>query len=178
MPRPLGLFPPTGRVSPAEIPPLPQFLARTVEKSRGRVEVRTLECTSLLTCFELWPGLKQGFRLTRTITRKGKTTTEVVHGITSLSEARADAAELLERVRGHWRVENQLHHVRDVTLGEDGCRVRSGNAPEALAGLRNVVVCLASQQLGDSHADVLRRLAARPEEALELLLKAPIPNSL
>jgi hypothetical protein len=112
---------------------VPQFLARTVEKSRGRVEVRTLECTSLLTCFELWPGLKQGFRLTRTITCGNRTTTEVVHGITSLSEARADAAELLERVRGHWRVENQLHYVRDVTLGEDDCRVRSGNAPEGRA---------------------------------------------
>jgi predicted transposase YbfD/YdcC len=136
-----------------------------------------LETTSLLTCFELWKGLKQGFRLTRTITRSGKTTTEVVHGITSLSEDRANASRLLELVRQHWGIENQLHYVRDVTLGEDACRVRSGNAPQVLAGVRNVIVCLLSQQLGESQLDVIQRLAARPEEALSIL-KNPDSNSL
>ncbi|VTR93875.1 transposase : [Gemmata massiliana] len=34
---------------------------------------------------------------------------------------RADAATLLALVRDHWRIENQLHYVRDVTLGEDAC---------------------------------------------------------
>jgi hypothetical protein len=80
-------------------------------------------------------------------------------------------------VRQHWRVENQLHYVRDVTLGEDACRVRSGNAPEVLAGIRNVIICLLGRQLGDSHPDVIERLAARPHEALNLLTD-PNSNSL
>lgn len=133
------------------------------------MEIRTLETTSLLTCFESWKGLKQGFRITRTVTRDGKTTTEIVHGITSLSEERADAGRLLELVRDHWSIENQLHYVRDETLGEDACRVRSEHAPQVLAGLRNAVVCLLSQQLGDSHADLIRRLAAQPQQALDIL---------
>lgn len=144
-------------------------MAKTVEKSRGRLEIRTLESTSLLTCFESWKGLKQGFRVTRVITRHGKTTTEVVHGITSLSEERADASRLLELVRTHWGIENQLHYVRDKTLGEDACTVRTGHAPQVLAGFRNAVVCLLSQQLGDSCPDVMRRLAAQPQEALNIL---------
>ena len=50
---------------------------------------------------------------------KGKTTVEVVHGITSLSRERADAARLLGLTRGHWGIENGSHYRRDVTLGED-----------------------------------------------------------
>src|SRR5258708_3317364 len=84
-----------------------------------------------------WPGLKQGFRITRTRVVKGVSTTEVVYGITSLAEEEADAKRLLGLVRGHWGIENCLHWVRDVTMGEDKCRVRRGSAPEALAALRN-----------------------------------------
>jgi predicted transposase YbfD/YdcC len=40
-------------------------------------------------------------------------------------------------VRGHWRIENRLHWSRDVTLGEDARRVRSGAAPQVLAALNN-----------------------------------------
>jgi hypothetical protein len=46
-----------------------------------------------------------------------------------------------------------------------------------LAALRHVVVCLLSRQLGESHPDVIERLAARPDEALNLLTD-PISNSL
>ena len=31
---------------------------------------------------------------------------------------RPGRAKLLEYVRGHWGIENRLHYVRDVTLGE------------------------------------------------------------
>ena len=168
-PRLLGLFPPEGRIALSEVPPLPQLMAKTVEKSRGRLEIRTLECTSILTCFESWKGLKQGFRVTRIITQHGKTTKEVVRGITSLSEEQADAARLLELVRGHWAIENQLHDVRDKSMGEDACTVRTGHAPQVMAGFRNLVVCLLSQQLGDSCPDIMRRLAAQPQEALNIL---------
>jgi predicted transposase YbfD/YdcC len=67
---------------------------------------------------------------------------EAVYGITSLRRDAADAAALLALVRGHWGIENGLHYVRDVTLGEDACRVRTGNAPQVLAALRNAVVHL------------------------------------
>ena len=35
----------------------------------------------------------------------------------------------MELVRNHWAIENKLHHVRDVTLNEDRCRVRSWSTP-------------------------------------------------
>ncbi len=46
------------------------------------------------------------------------------------------AKRLLEIVRSHWTVENQLHWVLDVVFDEDDCRVRKGNAAENLAILR------------------------------------------
>jgi predicted transposase YbfD/YdcC len=128
-----------------------------------------LRTTTILTLHHKWPGLKQGFELTRTRTVKGGTTVEVVYGITSLSEERASAHRLLELARGHWGIENKLHYVRDVTLGEDGCRVRTGSAPQVLAAVRNVVVHLLSGVQADSRAAAIRRLNNHPEEALALL---------
>jgi predicted transposase YbfD/YdcC len=66
-------------------------------------------------------------------TRKWRTVT--VYAITSLTAAQASPAELADYIRGHWSVE-VLHHVRDVTYGEDASQIRTGNAPHAMASLR------------------------------------------
>ena len=145
-----------------------------MDKAHGRKEQRTLRTTTLLTLHHLWPGLAQGFEVRRVRTAKGKTTVEVVYGITSLTEGEADARRLLGLVRAHWHIENCLHYVRDVTLGEDACRVRKGAAPQVLAALRNVVVHLLSEVEAESRVAATERLAARPNEALALLGHAPL----
>jgi predicted transposase YbfD/YdcC len=71
--------------------------------------------------------------LERVSRRDGKETIEVQHAITSLTSQRADASLLLPFWREHWHIENKLHWVRDVTLGEDGCRVKLGHGPQNLA---------------------------------------------
>ena len=50
------------------------------------------------------------------------------YGVTSLPPAVADAARLLTLKREHWQIENGLHYVKDVTLGEDqvGCGMDRG----------------------------------------------------
>ena len=116
-----------------------------------------------------WPAVGQVFELERVRVLADKTEIEVVGGITSLSRSAADAARLLELVRGHWEIENRLHWVRDETLGEDRCRVRTGSAPQVLAALRNVVVHLLEDVKAASKAAATRRFAAHPDEALRLL---------
>jgi hypothetical protein len=128
-----------------------------------------LRTTTILTLHQQWPGLAQGFELTRERTVKGQTSVEVVYGITSLRPEQAGAARLLGLVREHWRIENSLHYVRDGTLGEDACRVRRGSAPQVLAALRNAAVHLLSGMGLASRAAAVRRLQAHPEEALALL---------
>ena len=148
-----------------------------MDKGHGRLERRTLRTTTILTGCQKWKGLKQGFVVTRERTEKGEKTVEVVHGITSMGEERADAARLLSVVRDHWLMENRLHYVRDVTLREDGCRVRKGSAPQVLAALRNVAVHLLScgeVEESLSRAGVTRRLSARPDQALQLLDLPPL----
>jgi predicted transposase YbfD/YdcC len=100
---------------------------------------------------------------------KGKKTVEVVYGITSLSAERASAAVLLAVLRNHWQIENGLHYVRDVTLGEDACRVRSGTAPQVLATLRNAVVHLLAQVDAESCPEAIEILQLHPEEAKRLI---------
>ena len=105
---------------------------------------------------------------------KGQTTVEVAYGITSLRPEQADAARLLGVVRDPWRIENCLHYVRDVTLGEDACRVRKGSAPQVLAALRNAVIHLLAGVEAENRAAAIERLSARPNEALGLLGRPPL----
>jgi hypothetical protein len=86
--------------------------------------------------------------------------------VTSVPRGRADAAALLGWARGHWGIEDRLHYVRDVTMGEDANRTRNGSGPQALAALRNLAV---SKLRLDGVANIaagLRRNAARVKDLL------------
>lgn len=139
-------------------------------KGHGRVDRRTVTTTAWLNDYlSDWPGVQQVFRLERRRKVKGKETVEVVYGITSLSSLAADAGMLLGYTRGHWGIENGLHYTRDVTLGEDRCRVRRGRAPRVLASLRNVAVYLLRNADYPGVAAATRAMVARPELALTML---------
>ena len=116
-----------------------------------------------------WPGLQQVCQITRERWEKGKHTVEVAYRITSLGPEKADAKRLLALDRGHWGIENGLHHVRDVTLGEDACRVRTRNAPQVLAATRNLALGLLRLLGFPSIATATRRIMMYPGEGLRLL---------
>jgi hypothetical protein len=94
---------------------------------------------------------------------------KAAYAITSLWPHEADAGRLLSMKRGHWRIENCLHYVRDVTYGEDKSQVRTGNAPRVMAALRNTAIGVMRLSGTTNIASALRRDAARPREALNLL---------
>jgi predicted transposase YbfD/YdcC len=150
-------------------------MAQSVDKGHGRLERRTLRTTTMLTLHQKWEGMKQGFEITRERTIKGVTTVEVAYGITSLSEGKGNAERLMGLTRGHWGIENGLHYVRDVTMGEDASRVRKGSAPQVIAALRNVVIFLVSLLASpkESRPETFSRMAARPSEALQALDLSP-----
>ena len=153
-----------------------QQAASSSDKGHGRVESRQLTSTTTLNGYLNWPGVGQAFRIERTRTIHGQATDEVAYGITSLSRDRADAAKLLDLARGHWGIENGLHHVRDVTFGEDACRVRTGHGPQNLAAIGNLIVSLLNQAGFKNKATALRRHAAKPNEALALIRGSPTEN--
>jgi predicted transposase YbfD/YdcC len=143
--------------------------ARQANKGHGRIEQRTLVSTTALNDYLEWPGVQQCFQLTRRRTIGRKTTVEVAFGITSLSRRQANARKLLALVREHWGIENRIFHVRDVTFGEDACRVRTANAPLILSTLRNAALNLLTDAGATNKAAAMRRHAVHPHEALALL---------
>jgi len=154
--------------------PLASYVqASTTERHRGRMEVRQIKVSQELTAYlsVRWPHLQQVAELTRTVTRKGKTTQEVGYLITDLTPQQASPQRLLQLNRGHWHIENGLHYVRDVDFGEDRSRLRSGNAPQVMAALRNLVITLI-HRCGSSQIAASRRyFAYHPEQALAFLVQ-------
>lgn len=89
--------------------------------------------------------------------------------ITSLDRDRASAADLLAFNRGHWGIENRLHWVRDVTFGEDTCRMRTGDGPQNLAALRNAGLTVMRLAGHNAIASALRDFATRPYDLIKML---------
>lgn len=140
-------------------------------KEHGRLEQRTLESSIALNTYVNWPGVAQVLRRTcrRIIVSTGLIESKTTYGITSLSRDLA-GPKLIERFwRGHWTIENQLHYVRDQTLGEDRCQIHTGTTPQVLATLRNGILTLLRYHGWSNIAEANRRYAASPQKALQLL---------
>jgi hypothetical protein len=116
-----------------------------------------------------WPGVAQVCRIESEVRRGGERTVEVSYAITSVPRDRAGAATLLDWLRGHWGIENRLHYVRDVTMGEDANRTRTGSGPQVLAALRNAVIGRLRLSGSTNIAASLRRNAARVREVLKTI---------
>lgn len=127
-------------------PPFGEHFAYSEQRSRhgNRWEVRRLWASTALDEYLDWPGVKQVCKIEREVEKGKERQLEVRYGITNMGPT-VKAEKLLEYVRGHWAIENQLHWVRDVTFGEDGSQVRKGSAPEVMSALRNVVIGLLRQ---------------------------------
>jgi predicted transposase YbfD/YdcC len=118
-------------------------LARQRNRGHGREESRTLKAVTV-TAGLAFPHAAQAICITRRTrplaSRKWRTVT--VYAVTSLTVTQASASQLAEWIRGHWRIENQLHWVRDVTYSEDASQVRTRNGPRVMATLRNLVIAI------------------------------------
>lgn len=142
------------------------------ENRHGRAVTRSYQVVTIAAGI-LFPDAAQAIRIVRTRKRCGsgkRATTETVYAVTSLTAEQARPAELASYIRGHWTVENRLHWVRDVTLGEDLSRVRTGGGPRMMASLRNLVLSLLRLAGHTNIAKALRRNANHPKQAVELVL--------
>lgn len=113
----------------------------TIDTGHGRVVIRKLQIATLQgKLLPDWPGLRQVARLTRERTHQGKTSLETVFILTSLPPHLAGPGHLADLVRGHWSIENKIHHVRDTTYNEDRNQVRTGHAARNIAVLTNAAL--------------------------------------
>jgi len=98
---------------------------------------------------------------------------KVRHAVTRLPREQASVEEFAALWRGHWSIENRSHCVRDQTLGEDRGQMHRGQAPQALAALRNGLVTALREHGWKSIPDALRAHVA-PAITPLLLIGAPV----
>lgn len=150
--------------------------AHSVDKGHGRVERREIIVSSELKGYSDWPGLEQVFQLERwrLECKSGKQEREVVWGLTSLREEEASAERLLYLCRAYWRIENGLHHRRDVTFEEDRCRLTRGQAGRVVAAINNLAIGLLRQAGYSNLAQARRKYQADFRPAIALLTASPL----
>jgi len=136
-----------------------------IDKGHGRIEKRTARvCRTVdwLIGERRFPGeyrfekIAAVARVETEVEEKGRTRREHRCYITSRPLA---AQALGEAVRAHWRIENSLHWVLDVTFREDLCRVRKGHGPKNMAVVRHFALNLV-RNANDKHSIKLRRKRA------------------
>ncbi|MFI6056564.1 ISAs1 family transposase [Streptomyces violascens] len=153
--------------------PWPDITLDHYERTRAhhRHEIRRLK-TAAFAHID-YPDAKQALQVVRWRHdfTSSKLTIERVYLITSLPPGAASGAQLASWIRGHWKIENLLHHVRDRTFREDDSKIHVGRLPRVMAGLRNLAISVHRQNGHTNIAAALREAARdwdRPLTALGL----------
>jgi predicted transposase YbfD/YdcC len=119
---------------------VPHQFHETLDKDHGRLETRRYwitETIGWLADKSQWENLRSVAVVEATRTVRGAVSRERRYYLTSLP---ADAPRLAGAVRGHWEVENCVHWVLDVQLGEDACGLRHAHAVQNLAIVRTLTL--------------------------------------
>lgn len=87
---------------------------------------------------ERMPGARSAMLLVRT-RFDGTTVSREEHVVVSTDTS---VKRVMTHVRTHWGVENSLHWVLDVQMGEDACAVRDANAAGCLSVLRTFALAV------------------------------------
>lgn len=66
-------------------------------------------------------------------------------------------------------MENRAHYVRDVTFDEDRSQVRTGSAPQIMAGMRNAAISLLRLAGWTNIKQATEKLSRRLDQILTLL---------
>lgn len=115
-----------------------------------------------------WPDVAAVVLVGRERRANGKSSSTAHYYLTSLG---GTAAELGQRVRRHWAVENELHWTLDVTFREDANRTRADYAGANLGLVRRVAVSLLKQDPGKGSVPTKRLKAAWDVDYLEQVLR-------
>ena len=150
--------------------------SRRRQLGHGRVESRSIKVVDLdgHRASALFPHAARAIKVVRRRRRQatGTSSVEIVYAVTSLGYRQADPALLAAWLQSHWTIENAVHHVRDVTQGEDHSSVRAGSGPQVMAALRNTALNLNRLDGHTNIASAQRQTSWRPQAALQTIAAA------
>jgi predicted transposase YbfD/YdcC len=130
------------RALTGELPAQVVLQHTTTEQGHGRQENRSyvvVQDVQGIRDRQAWPKLKTVGMCCSERTVKGKTTTEVRYFIGSRIMGVRRYAKAL---RGHWKIENNLHWQLDISFGEDESRIQERQGAENFALLRKLALSL------------------------------------
>lgn len=152
-----------------------------LDKGHGRIEERVCRISRQVDWLEgerRFPGEYRFEKLAAIamiqarVERRGEVSTERRYYIASRP---LTAQQLAEAVRAHWRIENSLHWVLDVTFREDLARVRKGHGAKNMAVVRHFAVNIVRTANDKLSLKTRRKLAGWDPEYLSALL-TPSPR--
>ena len=95
---------------------------------------------------------------------------EYAYILTTLRTKRATPEAIYTHVRQHWGIENKIHYVRDTAFREDACQAHTGNGPQNLATIRNLVLGLLRLHGVTKIAKTLRSISRDRYRALRFMV--------
>jgi predicted transposase YbfD/YdcC len=132
----------------------------TIDAEHGKIEIRkywTVSDIDWLQGKENWRNLETICMVERERQFVDKTEYETSYYIGSLAN---NAEKFSHATRSHWRVENSLHWVLDVTFREDESRIRKDNAPDNFAVLRHIALNMIKKETSLKKSIKCKRLRA------------------
>lgn len=142
-----------------------------ITKGHGRIEKRRVSISHQLENIPDFPGLKTLIRVESTRQVYRANIIECSHETRYYVASFLDSAQAFaKRIRSYWGVENKVHHVRDVTQGEDASRVRTAHLPHIWAVARNLALNL-YRETGCKNMAQAQRFAGATLNTLKALFR-------
>lgn len=154
---------------------------RDLDKGHGRIEERICRVSRQVEWMSgerrfpgeyRFPKLAAIAMIEATVETRDKAWTETRYYITSRT---VSAEQLADAVRAHWRIENSLHWVLDVTFREDLARVRKGHGAKNMAVVRHFAVNIVRTADDKLSLKTRRKLAGWDPDYLAKLI-GPLPR--
>ena len=147
--------------------------ARTIDAEHGRIEIRQIEMVPTSPVETNWPHIHVACWITRDreTVRRGQTVTqshEEALYVGSFAATTFTAEQVLNLARGHWSIENCLHHRKDRSMDEDRNRASEDGIGRVMCCIRSLVA-LVLGRAKESFSVVQRRFSGKPHLAMRLL---------
>ena len=113
-----------------------------------------------------WNGIQRFVKVRRWGIRDGKSFHEVSFYV--LSKAFDSAATVAKAIQGHWSVENNLHWIKDVNLGEDDMSFKQPKSAAILAYLNNTAINILRSNDMKPTKDTLAKISNKVNELIKL----------
>jgi len=139
--------------------------------AHGRIESRRIWTSTALNGFLDFPDVGQVFAIERNVTNKksGKSSQELIFGITSKTPEQASAEQVLTTNRRHWVIENGCHYIIDSIYDEDRSQIRTGYGPENMTRIRRFAVGLLKSRGVKNITQKMRQMAYKARMVFDYL---------